>query len=254
MAQDKFRPKIAIIVQARMGSTRLPGKSMRSILGRPLLSFVIERLQRCENYDQLIVGTSNKPLDKQIVDFCRREHIDCYIGDEADVLDRYFEAAQEVDADVVVRVTGDCPLIDPAIVDEVIDCYLEHFPKYDYVSNVVERTYPRGMDVEVFSMKCLEAMKRYAVTPDEKEHVTLYILHHKDRFSTHSLVSKQDLSEHRWTVDTEEDFQLIKNIIEALYPVNSRFGMKDILQVLNDHPDWKEINAHVKQKEITSNM
>ncbi len=236
-----------------MSSTRLPGKTMKSILGRPLLSFVLERLQKCKCQDQIIVATTNKPLDKQIVDFCRREHVDYYIGDESDVLDRYFQTAQAFGADVVVRVTGDCPLIDPAIVDEVISFYVDHYPKYDYVSNVIDRTYPRGMDVEVFSLKCLEALKRYAVTPEEKEHVTLYVLNHRDRFTTHSIVIKKDLSDYRLTVDTEEDFRLIRNIIEALYPTNRQFTMKDILKVLDEHPDWKELNVHVKQKETTRN-
>lgn len=254
MAQDKFHLNTVIILQARMGSTRLPGKTMKPILGRPLLSFVIERLQRCACQDQIVVATTNKPLDKQIIDFCRREKVDYFIGEESDVLDRYFQAAQAYGADIVVRVTGDCPLIDPAVVDEVVKFYVDHYPKYDYVSNVIDRSYPRGMDVEVFSIRCLEALKRYAVTPEEKEHVTLYVLNHKDRFSTYSIVNKHDISQYRWTVDTKEDFLLIQNIIEALYPINSQFAMKDILKVLDEHPDWKELNTHIKQKEITSKM
>ncbi|MEM1282980.1 MAG: glycosyltransferase family protein [Chlamydiota bacterium] len=252
MAKDKFHLKTLVIVQARMGSMRLPGKSMKEILGRPLLSFLIERLQRCAHHDRIIVATTNQPLDKQIVEFCRREHIHCYIGDENDVLDRYFQASLSEGADIVVRVTGDCPLIDPTIVDEVIRFFVDHYPKYDYVSNVIDRTYPRGMDVEVFSAKCLEAIKRYAVTPDEKEHVTAYVLNHRDRFSTYSIRSKKDLSDFRLTVDTEEDFLLIKTIIEELYPTNSLFAMKDILKVFRTHPEWKALNAHIRQKEGVS--
>jgi spore coat polysaccharide biosynthesis protein SpsF len=254
MAIDRFHLNTVVLVQARMASTRLPGKTMKPILGRPLLSFLIERLQRSKYQDEIVVATSNSPLDKTIVDFCRREHIEYYIGDEDNVLDRYFHAAQIFGADIIVRVTGDCPLIDPVVVDEVIQCFIDNYPKYDYVSNVIDRTYPRGMDVEVFSIQCLETLKRYATTPEEKEHVTLYVMNHQDRFSTYSIVNDCDLSANRWTVDTPEDFLLIQKLLERLYPVNSHFVMKDILDVLKKNPDWKEINAQIKQKKTTYKM
>lgn len=250
MTQDKFHLRTAVIVQTRMGSSRLPGKAMKKILGRPLLSFLLERLRTIRCQDEIIVATTNHPADQIIEDFCNDENVSCMRGDEADVLDRYFQAAHAAKADAVVRVTGDCPLIDPLIADKVIRYFLDHYPKYDYVSNVIERTYPRGLDIEVFSIKCLDILKKSAATPEEKEHVTLHLLNHKDQFSTHSIVNDCDLSDHRWTVDTPEDLSLVQKIIEALYPILPQFTMNDILQLLDKHPDWKAINAHIKQKKI----
>lgn len=248
MAVDKFHLNTVVIVQARLGSTRLPGKTMKQILGRPLLSFLLERLQSCQMIDEIVVATTKNPRDKQIVEFCRREHIHSFIGEESDVLDRYFQAAEAAGADVVVRVTGDCPLIDPQIVDQVIKTFVDHYPKYEYVSNVIDRTFPRGMDVEVFSLKCLETIKQYASTPEELEHVTTYLLKHQDRYSCYSVKHDSDLSNYRWTVDTAEDWVLVKNILESLYPSKASFTMKDILDILEQHPEWNDINAHVIQK------
>lgn len=248
MMRNKLVLNVTIIVQARMGSSRLPGKTMKTIFGRPLLSFLVERLQQSKCHHRIIVATTNLPADRQIVDFCRSQGIDSFVGSESDVLDRYFAAAHAKETDLIVRVTGDCPLIDPGVVDEAIHCFIDHYPDYDYVSNVIERTYPRGLDVEVFSKKCLQVLKRCAVTPEEKEHVTLYLLHHPDQFSLHSIVNDRDLSENRWTVDTPEDFLLVQKIIEALYPTNPQFTTAEILKLLKKHPDWKALNAHVQQK------
>ncbi len=250
MAAPKAKPYTVIIVQARMGSTRLPGKTMKHVIGRPLLSFAIERLQRTTQCDEILVATTRNPKDQKIIDFCRNEHIYFYVGDEDDVLDRYYQAAKTSGAEAIVRVTGDCPLTDPKVVDHIVSIFHENYPKYDYVSNVIDRTYPRGLDVEVFSMRCLEEMKRYATSPDEREHVTTYVLHHPDRFNTHSVTQADDHSFHRWTVDTEDDLQLVTQIIEELYPTKSNFSTNDVLALLEANPDWLEINAHVEQKKM----
>lgn len=241
---------IVAIVQARMGSTRFPGKAMREVLGMPLISFCVERLLLCKNLNKIVVAVPNNPRDQIIIDFCRKNHISYFIGSEDDVLDRYYQAALTFNADAIVRITGDCPLCDPKIVDEVIQVYIRKFPNYDYVSNVINRTYPRGLDVEVFSMECLEKMKRYAATASEKEHVTTYLVNHLDRFKVFSVTQEKDLSSYRWTVDTKEDFLLVKSILEALYPNNPHFSSEDILKMYEKRPEWREINSHIKQKEI----
>jgi len=247
MAAQK-KPFTVIIVQARMGSSRLPGKVMMEILGRPLLSYTLERLKLCKCADEIVVATTSHPRDQKIVEFCREEHIYFYIGSEHDVLDRYYQAAKTSGAEVVVRVTGDCPFADPEVIDTVVENYNKNYPNYDYSSNVIDRTYPRGLDVEVFSMRCLEEMKRYAVAPEEKEHVTAYIHNHLDRFKTFSFKQSNDNSFHRWTVDTKEDFTLAKKIIEELYPIKSNFSTRDILFAFEKNPNWIHINAHIQQK------
>ena len=238
------------IIQARMGSTRFPGKAMLEVLGKPLLSFCLERLLLCKYLNKIVVAVPSNPRDQIIVDFCRKNDISVFIGSENDVLDRYYQAALTFNADVIVRITGDCPLCDPKIIDEIIQVYIQKYPNYEYVSNVIDRRYPRGLDVEVFSMQCLEKIKRYAATTSEKEHVTTYLLTHLDRFKVISVTQEKDLSSYRWTVDTKEDFLLVKSILEALYPYNPHFSSEDILKMYEKHPEWKEINSHIKQKEI----
>lgn len=233
-----------------MGSTRLPGKSMKEILGRPLISYQIERLSRCQLADSVIVATSNHPLDRMIIDYCKKNNILFFIGDEKNVLQRYYEAAKAYEADLIIRVTGDCPLIDPQVVDSMIELYLRNKGQYEYISNVIDRTFPRGLDAEVLSFACLEKINRYAITEEELEHVTLYLLEHLDRFKIFSFKQKENLSSFRWTVDTEEDFEVIKFIIEHLYPENPNFTTEDILNLYKIFPKLLKINAEIKQKVI----
>lgn len=247
---DQQKLHVAIIVQARLGSTRLHGKVMMDVLGRPLLSFLVERLEHCKNAQTFLIATTANPLDHSIVIFCEDQHIPFFIGSEENVLDRYYQAALGCSADIIVRITADCPLIDPAIVDRVIDTFLSHYPRYDYVSNVVRRTYPRGMDVEVFSFPTLQKMHRFALKPSEREHVTSYIFNHPEQFSIGSVTAEQDHSRYRLTVDTEEDFRLIQLILQTLYPYKPAFTLEDILALFQQHPEWVQINAHVEQKPI----
>ncbi|MCB1111499.1 MAG: glycosyltransferase family protein [Chlamydiales bacterium] len=233
-----------------MGSTRLPGKLLLEVAGRPLLSYQIERLKRAKFADRIVVATTTNPRDEQIVDFCRKEKVSCYRGSEEDVLDRYERAAQEYGADIIVRITSDCPLIDPAIVDQVIAYYFEHRDRFDYVSNTIQRTFPRGMDVEVFPYDKLEEIAARAVAPHEREHVTPYFYEHQDRYRLGSVSNDRDLSSYRWTVDTEEDFTLVSKIINALYRHKPNFTLDDLLNLFKKHPDWKNINVHVKQKPL----
>lgn len=232
----------AIVVQARMGSSRLPGKVLKDIAGRPMLSYQMERLRRVKRAERIVVATTDQPADDAVERFCQKEKIACVRGSEHDVLARYRLAIERFPADVVVRITADCPLIDPAIVDEAIAAY-----EPDYVSNMLETTYPYGMAVEVFSAQALREAHREAKDPAEREHVTPFIYRHPERYRLRSLTMAPNLSHHRWTVDTPEDFELVSRLLKTLKP---HFTLQDVLAVLDEHPDWCAINAHVEQKAL----
>lgn len=240
-----------IFLQARMGSTRLPGKVLKQVLDKPLLAYQIERLKRVQGADAVVVLTSNLPLDDPIVELCKKLSISHYRGDAENVLKRFYDAAQQRQTETVVRICGDCPLIDPEIVDEAIKTFKSQQPQVAYVSNCLKRTYPRGQDVEVFSSNALKTAYEFAKSKTEQEHVTPYIYQHKDQFRLYNIVSAIDYSSQRWTVDTIEDFYLIKLILEALYPQNPTFTMDDVLNLLKKHPDWLLLNAEIKQKELS---
>ena len=173
----------AIIVQARMSSTRLPGKIMKEVLGKTLLEYQLERLARVESADKVVVATTTNESDTPIVDLCQKLGVFCFRGSENDVLARYYEAATEYQADTVVRITSDCPLIDPAVVDRVITFYINHQQEYDYVSNTFpELTYPRGMDTEAFSYQVLQEAFLEAVDQSEREHVTIFIKRRLEKY------------------------------------------------------------------------
>jgi len=240
--------KTVIINQARMSSTRLPGKVLKTVLGRPLLEFQIERLRRVSQADRIVIATTTSPADAPLAEFCRKQDIPCYRGQEEDVLSRYYGAAMEHGADAVVRVTSDCPLVDPVVIDKIITTYRANRNECAYASNTLDRTYPRGLDCEVFSFQALEAAHSEASTGPDREHVTPYIYHHPDRFPLVSVVLEQDLSGHRWTVDTAEDFELIRLMLEALYPTNPEFTLDDCLAILQANPEWSDINRAIEQK------
>ena len=240
----------ALIVQARMTSTRLPGKVLLPIAGRPMLSYQIERLRRVRRADRIVVATTTNASDDPIAAFCAAEKIDCTRGSEHDVLSRYFEAATRFAAETVVRITSDCPLIDPSLIDLAIATYTEANGRYDYVSNMIEPTWPYGMAVEVFSARALAEAQAEAVDAAEREHVTPFIYWRPGRYQLKSLTMQPDLSAQRWTVDTPEDFELIRRILETLYPREPAFGMADVLSLLDKHPDWAEINRGVIQKSV----
>ena len=242
--------KAVVIVQARMTSTRLPGKVMKRVLGKPLLEYQLERLRRVTLADEIVVATTTNAEDQPIVDLCERLDVPCFRGSERDVLARYYEAATQHPADAVVRVTSDCPVIDPAVVIEVIRYYRDQRDRLDYVSNGLSRTYPRGMDTEVFSYQALREAYVEATDEPEREHVTPFIYRRPKRYRLANVAFRKDASRHRWTVDTREDFELVRRIIEGLYPGNRNFTLADMLELIEAHPDWAEINAHVEQKEL----
>jgi len=238
--------KTVIIVQARMTSTRLPGKVLKTVLGKPLLEYQIERLKRIKLADEIVIATTTNDTDQPIVDLCERLSVAYFRGSEEDVLARYYGAAVAYKADVVVRITADCPVIDPKVCDEIIGYFLKHYNEYDYVR--LEKC-PRGLDTEVFSFKALAECFKEAAEQPEREHVTTFIYKsHAGRYRIKYMDFPEDLSNHRWTVDTLEDFTLIRNIIVELYPLKSKFDYIDILDVMQKHDDWYFINAAVRQK------
>lgn len=238
----------AIIIQARMGSTRLPGKHLKKVLERPLISFLFERLKRVKKANQMILATTSNHLDDCLVNYAQQEKIDYFRGSEENVLERYFQAAKKYEVGTIVRISADCPLIDPAIVDETIDYFFNS--SFDYASNTLVRKYPRGMDTEVFSFPALKKAHEEAKEPKEQEHVTPFFYLHPELFRIGSLENKEDQSFYRLTVDEEEDFTLVKKIIETLYPLNPEFNLGDIIGLLKKNPEWPAINARVKQKTL----
>lgn len=240
-----------IYVQARMGSTRLPGKILKPIMGKPLLHYLIERLREVTHADASVILTTTEPTDDVVVELCKKENIDCFRGPENDVLARYYNAAMERHPDVIVRLTADCPLLDPTLVDKIIGVYRNELPKWEYVSTgYIKRTYPRGLDVEVFSFDALERAHKQAVDPAEREHVTLYMYRHPESFRLRSVEAPVNMSNYRLTVDTPEDFELIEKIYENLYPTNPKFILQDVIQLLQQHPEWPLVNAHIQQKPV----
>lgn len=241
--------KVVAIIQARMGSTRLPGKVLKKILDKPMLAYQLERIAASKWIDQFLVATTVDEKDDPIISFCHSMDISYYRGSEQDVLERYYQAAVDVDADIIVRLTSDCPLVDPKQIDKVIQQYFLHYHPLLFVSNTVERTLPRGMDTEVFSFNVLKTAYNNTNSKADREHVTRYMLNHPRIFTLMNVSSEKDYSNHRWTVDTAEDFLLIEKILTTLYPENPLFTLEDTIQLLDKNPEWRLINSHIQQKE-----
>ncbi len=239
----------AIIIQARLGSTRLPRKVLKPILERPLIDFLIERLKQVKLVDQIIVATTSSKEDDVLYDILLKAGIDCFRGSEEDVLDRYYQTAKVFKVDTIIRITADCPLMDPAIVEKVISFYRSN--QFDYVSNIHPPTYPDGLDVEIFSFLVLEKIWKKAAGREEREHVTLPIVR-SGRYHLGNVSGETDYSSERWTVDYEEDYFLVKKIIEALYPDNPSFNMQDVLEYKASHPEVFKINQRFKRNEVLS--
>jgi spore coat polysaccharide biosynthesis protein SpsF len=241
------RKKIAAIIQARIGSTRLPGKVLIPILGKPMLWYIINRLKHSKLIDTIVIATTTDKKDMAIVKFCRQNRIHCYRGDENDVLARYYQAAKKYRAGVIVRITADCPLIDPSVSDKIIKRFLKS-KNTDYASNTLKRSYPRGLDTEVFSLTVLEKAFREAKELYQREHVTPYIYGHPQVFCLASIKNNKDFSFLRWTVDEKRDLEFVREIYKKLYRKRKIFLMKDIVNLLQEEPYLMKINKGVKQK------
>jgi spore coat polysaccharide biosynthesis protein SpsF len=243
------KKRIAII-QARMGSTRLPGKILKDIQGKPMLWHVINRVNYSNLIDKIVIATTDNKEDDKIEGFCKTNDISSYRGSQKDVLDRYYQVARIYQADLIIRITSDCPLIDPDIIDKAIEHYLNNKEKVDYVSNTLERTYPRGMDAEVFSFGVLEKVWQKAKKQYEREHVTPYIYENPDTFNLSCIKNENDLSYLRLTVDEEKDLELVIGIYKKLYKKNNIFYLEDIVKLFEEYPELKSVNETVKQKNI----
>jgi spore coat polysaccharide biosynthesis protein SpsF len=237
---------VVAIIQARMGSTRLPGKVLKDLEGETVLARVVSRLRRARLITELLVATTDHPADDAIVKECRSLSVLVSRGDQDDVLDRYFRAAQLAKADVVVRITSDCPLIDPEITDKTIAAFLESRP--DYASNALVPTYPRGLDTEVLSFAALGRAWQEARKPYEREHVTTYIYEHPADFKLLSVTDGEDHSRQRWTLDTPEDLEFVRAIYARLK--ENTFLWRDVLDLLDREPGLTELNRSVVQKAL----
>lgn len=238
--------KTVAIIQARMGSTRRLGKVMAEVAGRPMLEHVVRRAQQARTLDLVIVATSDQPGDDIVAQFCADTDIPCFRGSEDDVLDRYYQAAKHFEANAVVRLTADCPLLDPSVIDKVVLVF--HAGDYDYVSNALEPTYPDGLDTEIFWREVLERAWREARLKTEREYATAYIWKHPDLFRLANVENDVDLSDLRWTVDEPEDLEFVRRVYDHLGPEPS-FGMVEILALLQEYPELNDINARIGRNE-----
>ena len=238
--------KIVAIIQARMTSSRLPGKVMADLAGRPLLDHVVKRAQRAHRLDLVTVATSDRPTDDVVACFCVERNIPYFRGSEEDVLDRYYQAARSFSAEVIVRLTADCPLLDPKVIDRVVRFF--QAGDYDYVSIGIERTYPEGLDTEVLRWSALERAWREACLKSEREHVTPYLWKQPALFRLGNVKHKQDLSCLRWTVDRPQDLEFVRRVYDYLGP-DPTFGMEEVLALLRRHPELQTINAGIESNE-----
>jgi len=237
---------IGCIIQARMGSTRLPGKVMRIIDGKnPSLSYTINQLKSCKSLDKIIVATTTLPEDDKIANYLKNLGVDVFRGSSDDVLDRYFQCAKYYDLSSIVRITADCPLIDPNIVEEGIKLF--NSKNYDYVTNTFPRTFPDGNETEIFSIEALKKASENADLLSEHEHVTPYFRNNNELFKIKNFTHSSNLSSLRWTVDYEEDFKLVKILISKIHfrPIH----LENILDILNSNPKLIELNSNHQPNE-----
>lgn len=235
---------IILIIQARLGSTRLPNKVLKEVNGVSLLKFQVERARKSKMIDNVIVATTSEDRDVELVNYCKSHEIPVFIGSENDVLSRYYECAKEYGANIVVRLTADCPLIDPEIIDQVINLFLKN--KVDFAANTVPpetSKFPDGSDVEVFSMAALERAQNECHDPFFREHVTFYFWKEANGFSTSQLDYHSNYSNYRFTVDYPEDFEAVKMIIDELGK-RGQFGHVDqVVEIIEKNKNIKDKNS-----------
>ncbi|NHA07210.1 acylneuraminate cytidylyltransferase [Mucilaginibacter sp. HC2] len=237
---------VVIIVQARMASTRLPGKVLLPVLGKSILAMMVERLQMIQHKAVFVIATSVNSEDDIIEQEARLLNIPCYRGDQNNLLDRHYQAALLHHADVVLKIPSDCPLIDPQAIDRVLTYFFEQANIPDYVSNLHPATWPDGNDVEIMTMSCLKQAWENAEKQLELEHTTPYIWENPQLFNIDNVTWETGLDysmSHRFTIDYQEDYLFIKRVFEELYPANKNFSCADILDLLDRKPEIYQINA-----------
>jgi len=239
--------KTLAIIQARVGSSRLPGKVLRDVAGKTMLARVIDRVRCIAGVNEALVATTREPADQAIVDECDRLGTPSFLGSQTDVLDRYYQAAMAYKADAVVRITSDCPLLDPQVAERVVSVF--HAGTWDYVSNTLERTFPRGLDTEIMSARALARAWREADKPYQRAHVTPYFQQNPQIFRLRSVTSGGDFGDMRWTVDTAEDLEFVRAVYARLSP-GAEFGWHEVRKLLKQEPQLAELNSHVRQKAL----
>ncbi|MBN1384684.1 MAG: glycosyltransferase family protein [Elusimicrobia bacterium] len=249
--------RISVIIQARMSSSRLPGKILKNLpynSGITVLGQVIRRLRCSKEIDDIIIATTIEKEDNRVVDIARKENVKYFRGSKEDVLSRYFFAAEENGADIIVRVTSDCPVIDPEIVDLAIEKHIK--ARADYTSNFLKRTYPHGLDVEVFKFDTLKKTYKNACRDYEKEHVTPYIFNRPSTFKISQVVAPDELyaPDIRVTLDTEEDYALLCAVFDYLYDRNKYFNAYDVINIFKQKPWLKLINKKIVQKKVSNTL
>jgi len=234
--------KVIVIIQARMGSTRLPDKVLMDINGKPMLWHVIDRVKRCENIEQIVVATTEQEEDKAIIELAKSCGVATFSGSENDVLDRYYKAAKKFNADIIVRITADCPLIDPLIINDVVNHLKKNINKLEYVCT--SPSFPDGVDTEAFTFYALEKTWKEAKMKYEREHVSIYMRENSKKFNVAHIDYNKDMSYVCLSVDRLEDLTVVKEIYKYLYKKGRIFFLKDILDLLEEKPELLKINKH----------
>lgn len=239
------------IIQARMGSTRLSGKILRELAGKTVLAHVAERVGAAQRVDEVCIATTVGAIDDPVEVEAARLGVRCFRGSEDDVLSRYHGAAVASKADVIVRVTGDCPMFDSGVLDDMLACFhagLAETPPVDFMSNFIDRRFPRGLDAEIFTFRAIDRVHQIATRPNEREHVTPYIYHHPDEFVMRSYAAPEDRSKYRWTLDTDQDWQFMEQVFAELSRPDRPFTTQEVFDLLQRRPELAELNALVEQR------
>jgi spore coat polysaccharide biosynthesis protein SpsF len=244
------RLRVVAAIQARLGSRRLPGKVLRVVSGRPLIGWIVSRLCHAREVDAVVVSTSTAPADAALEKFAKSAGVGFFRGSEEDVLSRLLETSREFGADAIVRITGDCPLIDPAVVDLVTGTFRESQGRVEYVSNVYPSTFPQGLDVEVLSRELLERLDREIDDSFYRDWFSAFIREHPERFTMMNVANPVDLHELRWTVDYAEDLEFLGRLLTELGAIAEAAGMEEILAVLRRRPELRDINRHLEDSAI----
>jgi len=239
--------EIIAIIQARMGSTRLPNKVLLDLEGKPVIEHVIERVKKSKLISEVIVATTFEKEDLPIVKLCARMGVRVFCGSEDDVLDRFYQAAKLIKPKHIVRITADSPVIDSEVIDKVIEGHLKE--NADYTSNDIKSTFPDGEELEIFTFESLKEVWKNADLISEREHVITYITARPERFKLANVENEIDISEKRWTLDNPEDWELISYLYKNLHPKNNLFGMEDILEFLKKNPKIEKVNKHLERNE-----
>jgi len=238
--------KNTVMIQARSGSTRLPGKALKKVEGKPIIWHIINRAKKIKSAEQIIIITTRKKEDKIFLKIAKDNGVLGFQGSEKDLLERHYQCALKYNADPIIRITSDCPLIDPYIVEKMIQIYLKN--NYDYVTNREPPTYPDGLDTEIFSFDALKKANRYAKLNSEREHVNPYIVKHPKKFKIFNYRYRKDLSHLRWTVDEKRDLKFVRQIYSRMKP-KTLFSMNMVLKIIKKEPQIQQINQGINRNE-----